>query len=397
MVQRRAYAGGAVPTTLASGITNVATTATLTSMTGYPSGSSKWYAVIDRGEATEEKVLITNVAAFVVTMIRGVDGTVAQAHSPGAGFEHCVTAVDLDEANFHVAATSGEHGLPVGAAFVGTIGAQTIEDKTLDFDPAGGANIATNIPTTASPAIMAAIATVATDLTTEIGNRSAGDTARYTKTEADGLFVNIAGETMTGPLTLSGPPTANLHAATKAYVDAAMPIGAIVPYGGSAAPAGWLLCDGSAVSRTTYAALYAVLSTGYGAGNGTTTFNLPDLVGRIPVGLDSGDPDFNSRSDIGGAKTHTHATPAHSHVLSDNGAAKIQADDANDWVRFDNVTTANWTADSRTSGGTVVASSVAGTVGVGLIGSTDTGGSGVSDTGSSLQPYAVVNYIIRAS
>ena len=55
------------------------------------------------------------------------------------------------------------------------------------------------------------------------------------------------------------------------------PVGAIMPYGGSTAPTGWLLCDGSAVSRTTYAALYAVIGTTYGSGDGNTTFNLPDL------------------------------------------------------------------------------------------------------------------------
>lgn len=58
------------------------------------------------------------------------------------------------------------------------------------------------------------------------------------------------------------------------YADA--PVGAIIPYGGSTAPAGWLLCNGAAVSRTTYSDLFAVIGTKYGAGDGTTTFNLPD-------------------------------------------------------------------------------------------------------------------------
>jgi len=59
-------------------------------------------------------------------------------------------------------------------------------------------------------------------------------------------------------------------------------------YGGSSAPTGWLLCDGSAISRTTYAVLFAVISTSYGAGDGSTTFNVPDLRGRIPVGAGTG-------------------------------------------------------------------------------------------------------------
>jgi microcystin-dependent protein len=61
---------------------------------------------------------------------------------------------------------------------------------------------------------------------------------------------------------------------TAIYADA--PVGAIVPYGGDTAPTGYLLCDGSAVSRTTYADLFAVIGTKYGSGDGSTTFNLPD-------------------------------------------------------------------------------------------------------------------------
>lgn len=61
---------------------------------------------------------------------------------------------------------------------------------------------------------------------------------------------------------------------TAIYADA--PVGAIVPYGGDTAPTGYLLCDGSAVSRTTYSDLYGVIGTKYGSGDGSTTFNLPD-------------------------------------------------------------------------------------------------------------------------
>ena len=59
--------------------------------------------------------------------------------------------------------------------------------------------------------------------------------------------------------------------------DGGVPTGTILPYGGSTAPNGFLLCDGSAVSRTTYAALYAVIGDVYGAGDGNSTFNLPVL------------------------------------------------------------------------------------------------------------------------
>jgi len=65
------------------------------------------------------------------------------------------------------------------------------------------------------------------------------------------------------------------------------PVGAVMPYAGSTAPNGWLLCFGQAVSRTTYSALWSLLSTTYGAGDGVTTFNLPDLRGRVVAGLDN--------------------------------------------------------------------------------------------------------------
>jgi len=64
--------------------------------------------------------------------------------------------------------------------------------------------------------------------------------------------------------------------------------GLISPYGGSSAPSGWLLCDGSAVSRTTYSSLYLVVGTTYGAGNGSTTFNVPNLQGRVVIGVGTG-------------------------------------------------------------------------------------------------------------
>lgn len=63
-----------------------------------------------------------------------------------------------------------------------------------------------------------------------------------------------------------------------------LPIGGVCIYSGQTAPNGWLLCDGSAISRTTYSRLFSVINTLYGSGNGTSTFNLPNLQERIPVG-----------------------------------------------------------------------------------------------------------------
>ncbi len=93
-----------------------------------------------------------------------------------------------------------------------------------------------------------------------------------------------------------------------------IPTGTVLPYGGTAAPSGWLLADGSAVSRTTYAALFAVLSTSHGAGDGSTTFNLPDLRGRAIVGHGTGSGlTARTRGQTGGSENAIVVTHSHSH------------------------------------------------------------------------------------
>jgi microcystin-dependent protein len=79
--------------------------------------------------------------------------------------------------------------------------------------------------------------------------------------------------------------------------NVAAPTGTVVSFGGASAPEGWLICDGSAVSRTLYATLYGVIQDTYGNGDGSTTFNLPDLRGRVAVGwaASGGHPDVSTR------------------------------------------------------------------------------------------------------
>jgi len=107
----------------------------------------------------------------------------------------------------------------------------------------------------------------------------------------------------------------------KAYVDsnAGIPTGTVSAFAGNTAPTGYVLCDGSAVNRTTQAALFAVIGTTYGVGDGSTTFNLPDLRGRVVAGmggsLSSG---TDALADTGGASTHTlteNEMPSHSHGI----------------------------------------------------------------------------------
>ncbi len=99
-------------------------------------------------------------------------------------------------------------------------------------------------------------------------------------------------------------------------------VGVIKQFAGVAAPAGYFLCDGSAKSRSTYANLFAVIGTIYGIGDGTTTFNIPDLRTRVPVGYKASDDTFGTLGNTGGEKTHTLTVPempAHTHPLNTAG------------------------------------------------------------------------------
>jgi len=94
----------------------------------------------------------------------------------------------------------------------------------------------------------------------------------------------------------------------------AVPTGAILAYGGTSAPPEFLLCDGSEVSRTVYAALFGVIGTAYGVGNGSTTFNLPDLRQKFPLGK-AASGTGNILGESGGFIDHTHAIGTHHHEM----------------------------------------------------------------------------------
>lgn len=127
--------------------------------------------------------------------------------------------------------------------------------------------------------------------------------------------------TMTGPLVLPGDPTLALQAATKQYVDAiattpALP-GVVVMFGGTAVPAGWLECNGQAVSRAVYDTLFAAVGITHGAGDGSTTFNVPDMRGRTPYGVGTMTPG-GTVAWAAGTKAGSEFLQAHSHTMTDD-------------------------------------------------------------------------------
>lgn len=104
--------------------------------------------------------------------------------------------------------------------------------------------------------------------------------------------------------------------------------GTMLDFGGASAPSGYLPCDGSAVSRTVYAALFAAISTTWGAGDGATTFNVPNFQRRVAVGSGgSGTSTLgNAVGNAGGAETHTLTlaeSPAHTHSVSGTAVSSV--------------------------------------------------------------------------
>ncbi|MEI6807910.1 MAG: tail fiber protein [bacterium] len=135
-------------------------------------------------------------------------------------------------------------------------------------------------------------------------------------TNKPGAQLHVTGEMkVDGAMTLPRQGDVEMGAYTNGASAAGaspgyLPTGMMNPYAGTTAPAGWLMCDGSAVSRTTYSALFVIISTNYGNGDGSTTFNLPDMRQRFPLGK-AASGTGSILGSTGGAIDHYHATTNH--------------------------------------------------------------------------------------
>lgn len=221
----RNYSNIATPNALSGSINNtdVTTTASLQStLSGWPA-STPYLAVLERGTAAEEVVLVTAVSGASVTFTRGYDGTTKVSHGNLAPFEHCATAIDYREANTHVNASQNVHGLNPGSAVVGATDAQTLTNKTLtqpainDFSQAHHDHSSSaqggNIPETSVTGLVADLAAKAnsTDLTALSTTVSTNDGNAVHKSGAETIGGNktLTGATAVAAVTASGLATLN--------------------------------------------------------------------------------------------------------------------------------------------------------------------------------------------
>ena len=201
-------------------------------------------------------------------------------------------------------------------------------------------------------------------------------------------------------------------------------VGAIKPWGKATAPSGYVLCDGTAISRTTYAELFVVIGTTYGAGDTSTTFNVPNLQGKMPQGYDG---NTYNLAGTGGANTVTVAVTNNQAVnssLANNQAVTVTGSISNTSLstaqlashnhtlsfnmgRQSMIGTSNFDVASQTDPQTVnlsntgsgtghthahtLAGSLTGTVAItnAITGAVTAAGN------NTFSPYVVVNYIIK--
>lgn len=199
--------------------------------------------------------------------------------------------------------------------------------------------------------------------------------------------------------------------------QSAMPSGSIQAFAGATPPSGWLLCDGSAVSRTTYATLFSVVGTTNGAGDGSTTFNLPDFRGKVIVGAGggytlgatggeathtlsvsevpsetvTGTATLSGTTGAGSPHTHTVTDPGHTHTVAIgytgagtagavSGASPTGSYNESTTSATTGISVASESAHTHTFSGTATVS-----------GSTNGGGGAHNN----MQPYVVANVIIK--
>jgi microcystin-dependent protein len=279
----RNYSSISEPKTLTADVSSVATQITLNNVTGLP--SVPYVLVLNPDTASEEGILVTTdqtgVTSPTVKVSRAIEtGASAKTHTNGDTVKHMIVGTDLQIVHDHVDNTTTAHSLNLKAPLAS--------------------------PTFTGNVVLPSTTSIGNVTSTEIAYVDGVTSAIQTQLDAK---APLASPTFTGTVVL------------PALGNGLAPVGSIIMFAGAAAnlPTGYLVCNGDAVSRSTYSVLFGLLSTDYGVGNGSTTFNLPDLRGRAPIGVGTGTGlTARALADTTGTETHTLTqaqTPSFNHEI----------------------------------------------------------------------------------
>jgi microcystin-dependent protein len=180
--------------------------------------------------------------------------------------------------------------------------------------------------------------------------------------------------TPTAPTASVGTSTTQIATTAFVLANGGVPTGVINMWSTASAPSGFLLCDGTAVSRTTYAALFAVIGTTFGVGDGTTTFNVPNYTNRMPYGT--------TLAATGGSADAVVVSHTHVATVTDPGHLHT--------INF--LSTAGGSAYGTNAGGNAFGTQTnSASTGISVTNAT----AGVSGTNANLPPYLGINFIIK--
>ena len=287
-------------TNVAGSLTPSSTTLSVTTGTAalFPNPAAGQYFLVTLTDAASktlfEIVKVTAVAGDNITIVRGQEGTAARSWSVGDIVFNAFTAGSaanlVQQSQLQVQA--GNYAISTGTAnaIVLTLSTVPVSQASLIGAPI---RFATNSFANTGPV---------TININSLGNQSlvlpgggavpAGALAGNTVFSVVYDGSNYELQSLPAVLSPAGPAGGDLNGT---YPNPSVDYGAGVPPGvvwmyanTSVPPGGWLICDGSAVSRSTYAALFSAIGTAFGVGNGSTTFNLPNTLGQFPRGYDSG-------------------------------------------------------------------------------------------------------------
>jgi microcystin-dependent protein len=308
MAQTRFYSSTAVATELQVGVDSVATELVFQDITGWPA-SLPFTVILDEDQVWEEIVtcLVSN-GATGFTVQRGVDGTEAQTHASGASAHHGFSAQDFRESSQHVGSTLDVHGV---GGVVGLTEEQELSNKTL------------LLPYT--------LEGVEGDVVGTEGEQVLSSKTLLEPTIQGEIFLDQP--TINNPV-LDSPVISDfseaVHDHSSAQGGGQVPIstgiggitGMVIQFAGSGSLEGFVECNGVAVGRTDplFASLFDVIGTIWGEGDGQSSFNLPDLRDKVPVGagakaLAQEGGSWDQTLTEGNLPSHSHTGPNHSHTL----------------------------------------------------------------------------------